>query len=919
MNSERSALASGMPAGAVALLLTDVDGTIGRWERYGEAMGEALRRHDALVRDAIESGGGTVVSALGDAFCAAFATVPHAIAAAVAMQRAFAANDWSAVGGFGVRAAVHVGALARHGAGDAGPAAARAARLVAIAHGGQILVSRAAAALAAGGLDADVTFVDCGPQRLKDLGPPEHVVRVAAPGLASAFPPLRSLCASPNNLPEVRSTFVGRKAEIAAARALLHESRLVTLAGTGGIGKTRTALHVAAETAADYPDGIWLVELAPLGDGSTIASALASVLAVHAPSDADLLAHVAHALRHKRALVIFDGCERVLLEAAVTLEAVLKVATHVRALATSRYALGAARERVLRMPSLDVPPPGREPSAATALAHSAVALFVDRARAAVPAFTLTDSNAATIAAICRRLDGIPYAIELAAPRLRGLTPSQLATRLGERFRVTSGGERAVPSMQQTVRTMIDWSYALLTSDERAVFRRLAILHDGWTLDAASAVCGDDRLGGWEVAALAESLVEKSLVTELPPGTVRRFGMLESARAFALEKLDEYGELAGLARAHALFFAQVARSIADARATLSDGEWVALAASELANVRGALQWTLREANDPALGVEIVFGLLPLWRFALRAEGEAWVRAAAECLDRDAHPRSAARVLCATAACATGPHERLAASGAALAAARGLVDRDVLRVALSTHGGHLLDAGDDAAAAALFAEALALHRASGDRRSAAAALNALAGIARRGGERDAAGELYGEALALARDARAERAEADALAGLGALAADDGRIDAAVEATARARDLFLALRDVRGTASAHCDLAAYAIARDAFADARLHARSALAILRDQPDPLLLALAIERVAVTLGLEGDAWRAARLAGFCDASYRRLAPAPERPRRHGDERLRALLDARFGEADLAELLAFGAALGADEALAEALA
>ena len=902
--------------GAVALLFSDIEGSTSRWERYGQAMGEALRAHDALVRGAIERGGGRVFETLGDSFYASFATVPDAVAAAVAVQRVLGERDWSDVAGLRVRLAVHVGTLEEHDGAYAGAAVERASQLLGIGHGGQILISQTAVDAAAGAFDPEVVLRDCGTHRFKDLGAAERVLQVEAPGLPSAFPQLRSLDFSPNNLPLQPRGFVGRKAEIGAIKEMLRDSRLVTLTGTGGIGKTRTALQVAAEIATSYSDGVWFVELAPHRDGRTLAAELASILAVNASPNDDLLERVARALRFKRALLIFDNCERHPSEAAAALEKILSTAPNVRAIATSREGLGIAGERVFRLPSLDlVPATAVEPRAGHALRHSAVALFVSRARSALPEFALTDANAPTVAAICRSLDGIPFAIELAAPRLRSLSAVELADRLGERFGARDAAPGAPASRRQTMRAMIDWSFDLLSDEEGVFFRRLAILRDGWTLDAASALCGDGR----DALALSAALLEKSLIAEISQGGARRFALLDSARAYAREKLDAAGETAALERAHAQYFAGVARATAAARATSSDLEWLRLASAELENVRAALQWSLRERNDPPLGIEILFDYLPLWTLALRAEGAAWTRAADDGLDRAAHPASAAKVLAALALYATGQAERVARSAVALEAARAVGDDALLRFVLTQHGRNLLDSTSYAAGAACLHEALALHRAAGDRRNTAIVLSYLADVGRWIAAPEDPRALYDEALALAREARAERAQAIALGSIAELESDEGRVENAAAVTTIALELFATLRDVRNAASSHCNLAGYAIARDAYAEARLHARLALAILREQEDPFLLALALEHLAVVLGLEGDVSRAARLAGFSDAAYRRLAFTREVTERRGYERLRALLETRFEPADLELLSNAGAALTSDEALAEALA
>ncbi|MEO7039352.1 MAG: adenylate/guanylate cyclase domain-containing protein, partial [Candidatus Elarobacter sp.] len=430
-----------LPTGTVTLLFSDVEGSTQRWEQQPEAMTLALRRHDMLVRAAIETHGGHVFKTIGDAFCAAFWRAPEAVAAALDAQRALAKEDWSAVHGLRVRMALHSGTADERDSDYFGPAVNRVARLLATVHGGQVVVSAATAHLMRGAIPAPTELRDLGEHRLKDLVEPERVWQLMAPDLPGTFPALRSLGSLPNNLPRQLTGLIGRDEAVAEIEALVAESPLVTLVGTGGVGKTRTSLQVAANQLDGSGDGVWFIELAALRDPALVAGTIASALGVTAQQDRPVVDTLLSYLQRKRLLLVLDNCEHLVDEVARIAAAILRGCPEVRLVATSREALRIDGERVYRMPSLAAPPEPAPLSSAEALRYGAVALFAERAAASDTQVRLTDENAPIVAEICRRLDGIALAIELAAARVRILAPPQLAQRLDERFRVLTGGSR----------------------------------------------------------------------------------------------------------------------------------------------------------------------------------------------------------------------------------------------------------------------------------------------------------------------------------------------------------------------------------------------------------------------------------------------------------------------------------------------
>jgi predicted ATPase/class 3 adenylate cyclase len=561
--------ASARPTGTVTFLFSDIEGSTQHWEEQ-RAMPAALRRHDELICNAIEANGGHVFKSMGDAFCAAFWRAPDALAAAADAQRALGAEDWSAVGGLQVRMAVHSGTTDERAGDYFGPPVNRVARLLAVAHGGQVLVSGAAAMLSHSAMPEQTELRDLGKHRLKDLSEPEQVWQLAAPGLVETFPPLRSLESLPNNLPRQLTPLVGREEVLADVEQLVLELPLVSLVGTGGVGKTRVALQVGADLLDGSGEGVWFIDLAPLSDQALVVNTTASTFGLHEQGERPMLDVLLQYLRSRHLLLILDNCEHLIEAVARVADAILLGAPHVRLLATSREPLRIDGEHVYQMPSLAAPPVGDSLTADQSLQYGAIALFVQRAAASDTKFKLTDESAPIVAEICRRLDGIALAIELAAARVRVLPPRQLARKLDERFRVLTGGSRTALPRQQTMHALIDWSYDLLSEREQKVFSHVSIFVGGWTLEAAEAVVNDETP---DIIDPISSLVEKSLIVAEAQETLR-YRLLESTRAFALEKLEQSGERDALARRHAQWAADLAERAKDELQTEPRTQWLA---------------------------------------------------------------------------------------------------------------------------------------------------------------------------------------------------------------------------------------------------------------------------------------------------------------------------------------------------------
>ena len=549
-----------LPAGTVTFLFTDVEGSTRLWEEYPGAMQSALTRHDAVVRGAIESHGGHVVKTTGDGFHAAFTTAIDAVTAAVDAQLGLEAERWDATGPLRVRMGVHTGE-AQHRDGDYyGTALNRAARLASAGHGGQVLVSLATEQLVRDALPSDCELVALGEYRLRDLGRAEQLFQVVHPDLERHFARLRTVDALPGNLPVRPSTFVGRDRDLVRVAEALTRSPVVTLTGVGGVGKTRLALQVAAELLLRFPDGAWMCELATVRDPDAVVDAVAGVFQVTARSGMNLRDSLVAYLRDQEALLLLDNCEHLLRPVAALVTAIEAACPRVRVLATSREGLNIEGEQILVVSSLGVPEDAMD--AAAAGESESVRLFADRARAVKSDFVVDATNVADVAQVCRRLDGVPLAIELAAARVTAMNPAELGRRLDRRFQLLSGGSRVAIERHQTLRATIDWSYDLLTAPEQQLLDRLSVFAGGWTLEAAEAVCSGAPIHTDDVFELLANLVARHLVEADDTGADTRYRLLETIRQYGEEHLAARGDTDTLRARHCDYYAELAEDVRD---------------------------------------------------------------------------------------------------------------------------------------------------------------------------------------------------------------------------------------------------------------------------------------------------------------------------------------------------------------------
>ena len=890
-------------------------------------MAAALARHDALMRDAIQAHGGHIFKTVGDAFCAAFAHPQQAVAAALDAQRALHAEDFSIIDGLRVRMALHAGTAEQRDGDYFGPAVNRVARLLAIGHGGQVLVSGTAGSALSAAMPPQVGMRDLGKRRLKDLASPEHVFQLLADGLPQDFPALQSLDELHNNLPQVLSSFVGRENDTAEIGTIVCNNRLVTLVGAGGVGKTRCAQQAGAALLDASGEGVWFVELARITDESLVTAAIAKEFGVREAPNRPLLETLIAYLKRRRLLLILDNCEHVIAQARTIATEILRNCPHVRILATSRERLNISGEQVYRLPSLGVPATDGI-SAKQVSQYGAIQLFTDRARSSDKRFTLNDEIAPDVAEICRRLDGIPLAIELAAARVKVLSPKQLLQKLDERFRVLTGGDSNALPRQQTMRALIDWSYNLLPEEERALFRNLSIFVGGFTLETVTAVSGDETRDELAVLDRLSSLVDKSLVQTDPAADETRYGLLESTRQYASEKLIESGKYEAVAGAHATAYLALAEKFEQTYDVTPDLVWFSQAAPELENWRAALTWSFGARGDVVLGQRLACcTALHYAPYIGAAEGRRWVGTALQRVDTTTCASIAAKLELSDAALAIVLSQHKAAYAMAERAfARYREIGDPLGIARAQRilGRLLLLIGRREEGEGLLREALANARSLVVRKLEGWALEGLAWARQEAGDIEGVRTYSRESLAIANQTGAVGLAADASTNLAEAEFRAGNVPAALEVGLEG---LLIQRSRNDPTIALCNIAAYLVALERYDEARSYGLEALTVTRDAQYEVFFAFALQHLAAVAAhkpgdnaehVREDRTRAARLMGYVDARIAGLDALREYTEQQEYDKIFSVLRRTFGEHELASLIRDGQALSEEQAVAEAM-
>lgn len=732
-----------------------------------------------------------------------------------------------------------------------------------------------------------------------------------------------------HNLPRQLTSFVGRDEVVGEIAGLVASFPLVSIVGTGGAGKTRCAIEVGGNVLNRFPDGVWFVEFAPLTDPSLVAHALAGALRVQETPQRALLATLISFLEQKRLLLVFDNCEHVIAQTRAVIGSLLRDCPKVNVLVTSRESLSVAGERVYRMPPLAIPSRNDLPPE-EAMSYGAVALFADRSRAADARFAVTRENVEAVVEICRRLDGLPLALELAAARTTVLSPWQIAERLDKMFELLHANGSATIPRHQTMRTVIDWSYGLLSSSARVLFDRLSVFTGGFALESAIEVCSDQTLAQGDVLELLTSLVTRSLaMVDFSSGDAR-YHLLESTRQYALEKLDERGEREAMALRHAQACLSMAERLDREWYSAYERAWFREAEAELDNWRAALHWALAEKHDVATGRALAGALARVWYSLSPVEGRRWVRAALETVDADTPPKVVAQLHVADAELCGALGEYKASFAAAERALKALDETaNPLQTARAKQGaGSALGAlGRGNEGDVLLEEALATARSLDNRRLAALALGDLGTARSRRGDVAGARLFYAEALATYNALGLERPAASIAGHLAEVEFASGDAPAALQLAREARRGHEVTHNRRSIANDLSNMAAYLIALDRYDDARVQASAALLAAREVKATVLTAYVLQHVAAVAALRRYAdprradqghERAAMLLGFVDARLNALEAQREYTEQQEYERMTTALNAAFEGDKLRELLALGAEWNEDGAVAMAL-
>lgn len=789
---------SNLPGGTITFVFTDIEGSTRLLQDLGEKYLKVLEDHRRLLRSAFRSHGGREVDTQGDAFFYAFHRASDAVSAAIAAQRAITSHAWPDGILVRIRTGLHTGEALQTETGYAGMAVHRAARICAAAHGGQILVSQATRELVADAGPDGMNLLDLGEHRLKDLSRPQRLFQVVAPDLPDEFPSLRTLDSLPNNLPRQLTSFIGRDREITEIKELLERTMLLTLTGVGGSGKTRLALQVAADVVDHYPDGVWWVPLAPLSEPSLIPQAVASATGIREQRGRPLMDVLLGYLGPKTLLLALDNVEHMLAGAADFIDALLRRCSGVRILVTSREPLKTAGEHAYPVPPLPVPSPGI-PLPITSLAQAdVVRLFLDRATAARPSFALNAQNAAAVIQICRRVDGIPLAVELAAARVKVLSAQQIAARLDDQFRLlTSGSTTALPR-HQTLLAAMDWSHDLLTEPERTLFRRLAVFAGSFSLEAAEIIPSGAGLENVTILDLLTRLVERSLVAAEEEGEETRFRLLEPVRQYALRKGLEAREDTDVRARHRDFFLALAERGHSGLAGPERLVWRDRIETDHDNIRAAIRWSI-DIQDLEPAARLCASMARFWA-ARGFLNEGWT-ALQEVQQHETRvsPRTRGRLLTGIGLLAfeIGEHGQAEITEQALSLFRQLQDRPETEICARLLGMVELERGHYERAAPLLEEAATLAREREDPLAEAEALRQRGYLAAKQGDYALATQLLEKSLVAVRSAGLRRSIGFALGHLAQTYHYMGQTDRAVTMLKEALDHLQAVEHGTGIA--------------------------------------------------------------------------------------------------------------------------
>jgi predicted ATPase/class 3 adenylate cyclase len=862
--------------GVLTFLFTDIEGSTEKWEREPARMAQAVASHDALIRAAVEARRGRVVKSTGDGIYAVFADPVDGVSAVVAIQTALRDPTATANLPLNVRCALHCGDAEIRGGDFFGRTPNLAARIMNAAYGGQVLVSHSVVERISDRLPADVVLRDLGGLRLKGIAAPVRIYQVIHPRLRDAFPPLRSLETTPNNFPQKLTSFIGRERELMEVESLLKSTRLLTLFGMGGLGKTRLSLQIGSRLMDGFDDGAWFVDLAPIRDPTLLASEVAKTLGVREEPGRPLIESVCAHLRPRKILLILDNCEQVIAGASNLANAFLTAAPNVRIIATSREPLRIPGEQIYSVPPLPVP--DRDDLAALS-GSSAVRLFVERAKLHKASFSMDERNGSQIGELVARLEGIPLALELAAARVRALSIGEINARLRDRYKLLTGGGRVV-DRQQTLRTLVDWSYDLLSDQERILFNRLSVFPGSFDMEAAERICCASPLAPETILDLVSSLVDKSLLLDQESDDGTRYHMLDTIRDYGHEKLEGSSEFRAIAAQHCEYYFVMAKAANRGAQTGKQSEWTRRMESELDNVRAAIALALGGGVDPVIAVKIAVAMQSFWIFGGHVrEGRDCIRSMLALAPVRASDQAHAFALYVGAALATTQGDYAEARRMleqCLLLRRTLGNKVDIAAALSTLSWALVHAGAIDEARAREEEAMALFHELGDRFGEAIAHQHLGQICIYAGDNLRARIHLEQSLALAEELEHIEIESECQRMLGELAFAAGDVDEASRRVGESLSRCQQAGDKRGEAVAFWWMGKLDVARRDLASARIKLSGALRAFRafDMRGEMLEC--VEDHAVLAHLAGNVDYAARLFAAADSSRKRQGVARKR-------------------------------------------
>jgi predicted ATPase/class 3 adenylate cyclase len=830
-----------LPSGTLTFLISDIEQSTQAWDRHPASMRRAMEIHDAILEQSVARNRGRLVELgrEGDSILAVFTRASEAIACALDAQLELDRAEWPLENEVRVRIALHTGEAEMRDGHYFGPALYRCARLIATAHGGQTILSAPTHDLVIDSLPESVTLRDLGVHRLRDLSRPERVFQLVHPLLQTEFPSLKSLDVRLTNLPVELTSFLGREAELSELKQLIEKSRLTTISGAGGLGKTRIALHLAADLIDDHPDGVWLVELAALSDPSLVVQAVAKAVGVREVPGTPLLHSLTAHLQTRTCLVVLDNCEHLVEECALVSDHLLANCSSLTILATSRERLGAFGELLWRLAPLSLPPTTSKKVPPDDLMECESArLFVDRAWPSPPGSEVDEQRSATILQICRRLDGIPLAIELAAARAKVMTLDELLERLDDRFRLLTGGGRTARARQQTLRATVDWSYQLLDRDERTLFRRLSVFAGGFAMADVEAVCSGDGVAGDGMFDILGRLVDKSLTMPVGGGDHGApMRMLETLQQYSRERLVESGEAELYLQRHAQYFAQLAESAKELQDSREHSSRLDRLEDEHDNLRAALDWSQKDSAE--LNFRLVTALVGFWDArGYLTEGRDWLEKAVAAWPEESELRA----------------ETLGAAG---------------------WMAHRL--GDFERADSHLKESIRIARAAQRLDLLARSLRNLALVRLVRGQSEGAGPLVREAIGIARDLKDRKGTAGALLVMALVAYFEGDHESALIHGEESLALHRSLGDEKVAAFLLACLATLAIDHRDEPKARANLRESLRISRELHEKVDVAFVLESCALLAASGSEPLRAFKLAGAA-ASVRETVGAPAVPR-----------------------------------------